>query len=380
MCTRSGCLAPSGPAGETRLPNPSTPDLCAVIEPSADDFPSMTISRRTMPRSGGQILDLGRHTERSLRARFCDVSDDGSSARKAAWSAAFGVLALAFGSVAILLWTLVASPRSSGLELAAAMVLSVLFIGGLYMVFACLTGTWPASHLPMKGPPPTPAAVSSEHAKQLRDIAVRIRYGLEGSRVLLYDEDAPDTWQRSFLEHFPGLKAALETASADDVVFEQFRRRVNAEIISAGMDTPPWTPQKFGRRLAREIQKRALSNLLGSAFNFDWHPVINFTLYSGEAVVTTMRAQYMDLYMGNVYDMMGAPPVGDGVQVLERCESGALDAHANEFEAFFGKIESLPEAVAISQLEATKSAIRQLADAANTDPITTRCSLCAGSS
>lgn len=73
------------------------------------------------------------------------MSDDSS----AAWSTAFGVATAVFLAVAIFMWTVVVAPRSSGLELAVAIVLSVLTGCGLYMVFACLTATWPASRLPL---------------------------------------------------------------------------------------------------------------------------------------------------------------------------------------------------------------------------------------
>jgi hypothetical protein len=67
--------------------------------------------------------------------------------RSLGWSAAWGVVALAFGAVAAVMWAAVVTPTSSGLALLIAIITSVIAGGGLYMCFAALTGTWPANRL-----------------------------------------------------------------------------------------------------------------------------------------------------------------------------------------------------------------------------------------
>jgi hypothetical protein len=71
-------------------------------------------------------------------------------------------------------------------------------------------------------------------------------------------------------------------------------------------------------------------------------------------------------------------------QVLQDCDPADVPARKQDFEEFFRRAESWPEAAGIRRKwdglgSSAKAAIELLATAANTDPITSRCFLCQGS-
>ena len=203
------------------------------------------------------------------------------------------------------------------------------------------------------------APVPRAHGDRLRQIAARLRECVEQHEPLDYGTDA-DTWRRAFCEHFPDLRAALDGAGAADAAFETLKERLQIELTTAGMDTPPWTSAEFLPWLATTIQSRAIQRILGSAYNFGWQELGPGTVYIGD-------------------------PVYAGHQILEGCDPADVPAHEQAFEEFFRRAESWPEAADIRSKwdergSAERAAIERLAAAANTDPITSRCFLCRGTS
>jgi len=83
------------------------------------------------------------------------------------------------------------------------------------------------------------------------------RPGWSPNEPLDYGTD-PATWRRAFHEHFPALQLALDRASEADAAFVKLKERLQDEVHTAGMDAPPWTPEKFLPWLATTIQARAL--------------------------------------------------------------------------------------------------------------------------
>lgn len=202
------------------------------------------------------------------------------------------------------------------------------------------------------------APVSQAHGDRLRQIAARLRDCVEHNEPLDYGTDAA-TWRDAFREHFPDLQSALDKAGEADAAFLTLKERLQKEVTTAGMDTPPWTSAEFLPWLATTIQSRAIQGILGSAYNFDWQELGSGSVYIGDPVYT-------------------------GHQILQDSDPADVPARRKAFEEFFRRAESWPEAAAIrtkgdERGSAQKMAIEQLAAAANTDPITSRCSLCRGS-
>jgi len=202
------------------------------------------------------------------------------------------------------------------------------------------------------------APVTQAHGDRLRQIAAQLRECVEHDEPLDYGTD-PATWRRAFHEHFPDLQPALDRAGEADAAFVTLKERLQSEVTATGMDAPPWTSTEFLPWLATTIQSRAIQRILGSAYNFDWQELGPGSAYIGDPVYT-------------------------GHQILQRCDPADVPARKQDFEEFFRRTESWPEAVGIrsksdGRRAAAKAAIELLAAAANTDPITSRCFLCRGS-
>lgn len=201
------------------------------------------------------------------------------------------------------------------------------------------------------------APVPQAHGDRLRQIAARLRKCVEHNEPLDYGTD-PATMRRAFHEHFPHLQSALDVAGEADAAFETLKERLQQEVTTAGMDAPPWTSSEFLPWLATTIQSRALQNILGSAYSFDWQELGPGSVYIGDPVYTNH-------------------------QILQGSNLADVPARKKAFEEFFMRAESWPEATDIRRKwnergSAERAASEQLAAAANTDPITSRCFLCQG--
>lgn len=203
--------------------------------------------------------------------------------------------------------------------------------------------------------------VTREHGDHLRRIAVRLRECVDSYQPLDYGTD-PGQWSRALREHFPDLRQALDTVSEADAAFGVLKERIEKEVIEARMGAQPWTSETFLVRLINTIHARAVQGILGGPFNFDWHE-----LSPGSG----------SWYLGE--------PVYDDFQILDGCDLAEVEARKREFEEFFWRMESSPEAVEVRRklddgAGVTRSAVEQLTIVANTDPITSRCFLCGGTS
>ncbi len=200
--------------------------------------------------------------------------------------------------------------------------------------------------------------VPQAHGDRLRQIAERLRECVEHNEPLDYGTD-PATWRCAFHKHFPDLQPALDMAGEADAAFVTLKERLQKEVTTAGMDAPPWTSTEFLPWLATTIQSRAIQRILGSAYNFDWHELGPGSVFIGE-------------------------PVYAGHQILRGCDPADVPACKQNFEEFFRRAESWPEAADIRSKwdgrdSAAEAAIKLLTAAANTDPIMSRCCLCQGS-
>jgi hypothetical protein len=199
------------------------------------------------------------------------------------------------------------------------------------------------------------APVTQAHGDRLRRIAARLRECVEHNEPVDYGTD-PATWRRAFHEHFPDLKPALDRAGEADAAFVSLKERLQNEATAAGMDAPPWTSAEFLPWLATIIQARALQHILGTAYHFDWQELGPGSVYIGEPVYT-------------------------GIEILQGCDPADVPALKKDFEEFFSRAESWPEAADVRSKwderdSASEAAIELLAAAANTDPIMSRCFLC----
>jgi hypothetical protein len=199
--------------------------------------------------------------------------------------------------------------------------------------------------------------VSQTHGDRLRRIAGDLQDCLRLGNSLNYGADGP-TWRRAFHEHFPDLRRALEAADEADTAFVELKERLENEVAAAGLNAPPWTPEEFLPILGTTIQSRAVTRILGAPYDFDWHEI-------GPGAVN-----WGDLY--------------DGWSVLQGADPADVPDLEARFQEFFRRAESLPEAADLrdkcaARASAVDMALDLLASAANTDPITTRCSLCRGS-
>lgn len=200
--------------------------------------------------------------------------------------------------------------------------------------------------------------VTQGHGDRLRQIATQLRDCLEHNEPLDYGTD-PATWHRAFCEHFPDLQPALDRAGEADAAFVTLKERLRGEVAAAGMDAPPWTSAEFLPWLAATIQARALQDISGTAYRFDWQELLPGSVYIGD-------------------------PVYADHQILRGCDPADVPALESDFEEFFRRTESLPEAAETRdkwnmRVSAAGTAIELLTAAANTDPITSRCSRCQGS-
>ena len=155
------------------------------------------------------------------------------------------------------------------------------------------------------------------------------------------------------------MKSALDTAGEADAAFVSLKERLRNEATAAGMDAPPWTSTEFLPRLATTIQAHALQHILGTPYSFDWQELGPESVYIGDTVYT-------------------------GKQILQGGDPADVPTLKKDFEEFFTRAESWPEAANIrtrwdERASAAEAAIELLAAAANTDPITSRCFLCQGS-
>lgn len=202
------------------------------------------------------------------------------------------------------------------------------------------------------------APVPQPHGDRLRQIAARLRECVEHNEPLDYGTD-PDTWRCAFHKHFPDLQSALDRAGEADTAFVTLKERLQGEVTAAGMDAPPWTSAEFLPWLATTIQARALQHILGSAYDFDWQEHLPGSVYTGDPTYTNH-------------------------QILRGCDPADVPALKTDFEEFFRRAESLPEAADIrgkwdGRDSNAEAAIKLLTAAANTDPIVSRCCLCDGS-
>lgn len=201
------------------------------------------------------------------------------------------------------------------------------------------------------------APVSDAHGGRLRQIAAHLRESMEDYTPLDYGDD-PITWELAFHEHFPNLRLILEKAREADTAFDALKERLQAENAKAGMASPPWTPAEYLPWLAITIQARAIQNISGSSFNFDWQELGSENVYIGD-------------------------PVYANLQILEGCAPSEISLRKATFEDFFNRAESLPETAMVrlkwdERKSAERAAIDMLSTAANTDPVTSRCFLCRG--
>jgi hypothetical protein len=212
--------------------------------------------------------------------------------------------------------------------------------------------------------------VSQTHGDRLRQIAEKLS---ECLRVDFLDwiikspdvaRDAygekPGTWRKAFCEHFPELGPVLDKIAKADTAWSTFGDRVRREAELAGMGKPPWLLDRFAVGLARPSRERARRGLLEKPFDFDWHEAIGWA------------------YVGDPNAMDRGLPIFD--------IAGAADPEQlkRTFEEFMSAAEAWPEARNIMaswhlRNELLIQAAPLLATAANTDPITNRCSLCRGS-
>jgi hypothetical protein len=152
----------------------------------------------------------------------------------------------------------------------------------------------------------------------------------------------------------------MDKAGEADAAFAAFKERLREEATTAGMSAPPWTPEDFLPAIAEVIRMRAVQRILGGFFAFDWQELGPGSVYLGD-------------------------PVYSSIQALQGCDPSAVTARKQDFEGFFRRAESWPEAAAVQAKlgergSAEEAAIELLGIAANTDPITSRCLLCSGTS
>jgi hypothetical protein len=190
---------------------------------------------------------------------------------------------------------------------------------------------------------------------------------LLANQPLDYDPEVPDMWRAALFEHFPGLVAALEKAVQKDAAVDLLADRLRTAGAAAGMNARPWLLENFVPALAETIGVRAVRNELGSGVNFDWQQE---------------GFQNWDLRIGNLSGMRRLAGLNVVSYFAYFDEPADISAYEEQFEQFFRHAESWPEAAAVGRAwdewlgPPLEAASRQLAVAAATDPITTRCSLC----
>jgi hypothetical protein len=219
--------------------------------------------------------------------------------------------------------------------------------------------------------------VSQEHADQLRQIAKRLSEGLrvdvsdwvsKSPDIALgaYGED-PGTWRKAFREHFPELGHVLDEIEEADTAYSTFSGRLRREAKLAGMGEDPWNLDGFGGSggfaagLTRIIRARAMQDSLETPFDFDWHEEVGYAVISEP----------------------GSP--GRPLVIFTIRNAADPEQLKHTFEEFLSAAEAWPEAQNIRASWKLRNelyyrqAAPMLATVANTDPITSRCSLCGGS-
>lgn len=201
----------------------------------------------------------------------------------------------------------------------------------------------------------TPAP--ARHAASLRSIARGLRKNIEELDPLDYGPDAA-TLKPAFHQHFPDVQNAIDGASRISTAFVALKGRIATEVVAAGMNQKPWTPETYSPWLATTIQARALQRVTGAPFAFPWHSLGPGSEFMEEPVY------------GNNQVLVGAKP--DDVPALKA-----------KFEALFRKVEASPETAEVVRASeghaaAQAAAVANLAAIANTDPITSKCFLCDG--
>jgi hypothetical protein len=199
------------------------------------------------------------------------------------------------------------------------------------------------------------APVTTDHARQLRQIAAGLRADIEAHRTPSYGIDA-DTLAKAFDEHFPLLGELLKIVDGERAAFTALRDRLVREARQDGMGEPPWLLNDFTDRLADVIARRSMQEILQGPFIFDWQD-------SGGV-----------MYLGDPAEH--AAPI-----FLTDNSATGCEALKEQFERFMRSAEGWPEAAEIREsflmrYVASKAAIHHLEVAANTDPITSRCFLC----
>jgi uncharacterized membrane protein YfbV (UPF0208 family) len=219
--------------------------------------------------------------------------------------------------------------------------------------------------------------VSQEHADQLRQIAKKLSECLRVD-VTAWVSKSPDitlgaygenpgTLRRAFRDHFPELGRVLDEIEEADTAYSAFSDRLRREAKLAGMGEDPWNLDGFGGSggfaagLTRIIRARAMQDSLETPFDFDWHEEVGYAVISEP----------------------GSP---DRPLVIFTTRNAADPEHLKHtFEEFMSAAEAWPETRNIRASWKLRNelyyrqAAPMLATVANTDPITSRCSLCRGS-
>jgi hypothetical protein len=196
--------------------------------------------------------------------------------------------------------------------------------------------------------------VTQAHGDQLRKVALRLRRCIQILEPLDYGPDST-TWCRAFAEHFPALRTILGKISDSLTAGQKLRARLESEAHMAGMDKPPWRYDKFGAGLAWAIEQRSRDGWLQREFDFDWR---------------TWRGS-----------TCAGDPVRGGLEIFTTNGVANPEELKRRFEEFMQAAESWPEAREIGMSrdllsDLCAAAERLLTNAANTDPIATRCFLC----
>jgi hypothetical protein len=125
--------------------------------------------------------------------------------RRAAWSAAWGVVAVVLGSGAIASWTAAAAPGSR-FPVWPVLTLTALTAVALYVSFAYLAGLWPTNQSSMNGEPANVDLVPEQVGNQLRLILVNngcvAEFSAQVAEILdpLRQKGTPQHWTIPWLE------------------------------------------------------------------------------------------------------------------------------------------------------------------------------------
>jgi hypothetical protein len=166
--------------------------------------------------------------------------------RRAAWSAAWGVVAVVLGGGAIASWTAAAAPGSK-FPVWPVFTLTALTAIALYVSFAYLAGRWPTNRGSMNGDPANVQLVPEQVGNQLRLMLVNngriAEFSAQVIEVLdpLRQKRTPQHWTIPWLEDnsvepkriLAGGRRVLDFASYDDAA-------VNAEFNTGHDGADHW--------------------------------------------------------------------------------------------------------------------------------------------